>query len=357
MAQTLFARMHGGLLYTLGDATLPAYQKEGNIEIVRFVKPEANFLQRTLAYSRLLRSLLDEQSAALRLCHFRDPWSGVPILAKKPSACVYEINGLPSIELPFSYPRVAPETLKKIRAAEIFCWTTAAAVITPSQTMKDNLVRLGVDAEKIAVITNGADINTRPERPPEAPPRYLIYFGALQRWQGVEVLLKAFARLKDFADLHLVICSSTPHRFVKEYGKLAARLEIAERLIWHFALSEAELAPWRAHALLSVAPLTECARNLEQGCCPLKILESMAAGVAVVASDIPAVREIISDGVDGKLIRADRPADLARAIRVLLEYPDTLQRMGERAKERIAKDFRWQQASEKLSALYAALDR
>lgn len=355
MAQTLFAEMNGGVLYALGDETLPAYQKEDAIEIVRYSKPVTNFLERTLAFGRTLHGLLDEQRESLRLCHFRDPWSGVPILAEKTYKTIYEINGLPSIELPYSYAHIAPETLAKIRAAEEFCWTQADAIITPSQTMKNNLIALGVDANKITVIANGADIKPKPERPLDAPQRYLLYFGALQSWQGVDVLLKAFARLADFDDLHLVICSSTHRRLAKPYGKLAERLEISGRVVWHYGLSEEELAPLRAHALLSVAPLTECSRNLEQGCCPLKILESMAAGVAVVASDIPSVREIITDEVDGKLIRAERPAELARAIRVLLEYPEKLQEIGAQARQRIEKDLTWQQATQKLAELYRKL--
>jgi glycosyltransferase involved in cell wall biosynthesis len=355
MAEALFATAKGGLLYTLGDETLPAYQKEGQVEIVRFAKPVANFLERTLAYGHLLRRLLEEQRGYLRLCHFRDPWSGVPILENKTYAAVYEINGLPSIELPYAYPQVAPETLKKIRAAEEFCWTAADLIITPSETLKKNLIAYGVVANKIRVIPNGADLKPRPLPPKDAPLRYLIYFGALQRWQGVDILLKAFRRLADFTDLRLVICSSTHRSSVKAYRKLAEHLEISERLIWQFGLSEEELAPWRANALLSVAPLTECSRNLEQGCCPLKILESMAAGVAVVASDIPAVREIISDNVDGKLVRADRPAALARAIRVLLEYPETLQEMSAKARARIEDGLTWEPAIEKLVGLYQEL--
>jgi glycosyltransferase involved in cell wall biosynthesis len=113
----------------------------------------------------------------------------------------------------------------------------------------------------------------------------------------------------------------------------------------------------RLHATLSVAPLTECPRNLQQGCCPLKILESMAAGVPVVASDLPAVRELITDGVEGRLVRPDRPSELARTIRVLLQYPAHLQELGRRARERIARDYTWDQATAALAALYRTLCR
>lgn len=393
-AQALFAGADGGALFVLGDESLPAYQREGDVEILRLAQPLANFLDRTLAYSRLLRAALDEQRDTLRLCHFRDPWSGVPILENKTYKAVYEINGLPSIELPHTYGELPPQTLAKIRRAEAFCWTQADAIVTPSQTLKENLVKLGVAAEKITVIPNGADVTAQVEGmgvkmgvsallpdgrddaeheleaepsgsqallpppaslPVGAPPRYLLYFGALQRWQGVDVLLKAFARLADFEDLHLVICCSSHASLAKPYRKLAERLEIAERVHWFYGLEEAELAPWRAQALLSVAPLTECPRNLEQGCCPLKILESMAAGVPVVASDIPAVRELIRDQVDGRLVRPERPAELAQAIRVLLEYPATLREMGERAQARIAADFTWEKSLAQLTAVYQSL--
>jgi glycosyltransferase involved in cell wall biosynthesis len=355
MARSLFEAADGGILFVLGDELLPAYQREGDVEIVRFSKPIANFLDRTLAYGRALRSLLKQQGDGLRLCHFRDIWSGVPILERKNYATVFEVNGLPSIELPYVYPNLSPATLDKIRLAEAFCFAASDAIITPSHSLKANLEKRGADASKITVIANGADIQAKPPRPSDAPSRYLIYFGALQPWQGVDVLLRSFARLTDIEDLHLIICVSTHPRTAKAFQKLAEKLEIAERLHWYFALDEDELAPLRAHALLSVAPLTECSRNLEQGCAPLKIFESMAAGVPVVASDIPAVREIITDNRDGRLVRADRPADLARAIRVMLEYPEALQAMGERARQQVTDNFTWEKSTGQLFELYNSL--
>ena len=354
MSQTLFDLMQGGVLYVLGDEELPVYQKEESVEILRYSRPIANFLERTSSYSRRLSALLEQQSDSLRICHFRDPWSGVPILAHKERryVTVYEVNGLPSIELPYSYPKAAPSTLAKIAEAERFCWSEADRIITPSHTIRENLVRLGAAAAKITVIPNGADIPSASVRPADAPSRYIIYFGALQRWQGVDVLLRAFARVADLDDLWLVICSSTHPRLAKAYRKLAEKLGGAERIRWFFRMQERELAPWRAHALLSVAPLTECSRNLDQGCCPLKILESMASGVPVVASDLPSVREIITGQGDGRLVRPDRPAELARAIRVLLEYPDHLRSMGEKARRRIEQNFTWTRCTARLSAFY-----
>src|ERR1044071_4413718 len=75
-ARALFARVGGGgLLYVLGGDGLPAYQREGAVEIVRFSRAVTNFLERALAYRARLAAVLDEAEAggggSLQICHFR----------------------------------------------------------------------------------------------------------------------------------------------------------------------------------------------------------------------------------------------------------------------------------------------
>jgi len=104
-----------------------------------------------------------------------------------------------------------------------------------------------------------------------------------------------------------------------------------------------------------VAPLPADARNALQGCSPLKLLEAMAAGVPVVASDLPPVRELVTDGVDGRLVRADRPGDLARTIRVLLEHPDETSALGRAGRDRVARAFTWEHALASLRDVHQRL--
>lgn len=339
-ARALFERSGGGLLYVLGGEGLPAYQREGAIEVVRYMREAAHVLERAAGYGARLSALLDELPE-LEIAHFRDPWSGLPIVEHGGSfVTVYEVNGLPSIELPFLYPAIPSALLEQIAEVELRCLQAADLVITPSQVTAD---RLPVAAH---VVPNGADIRSPSEPPPLRD--YLLYFGALQPWQGVDTALRAVARL----DLDLVICASVHERRAKPYRKLADKLGIADRVHWHFALPEEELARWRDHALLSLAPLRDCSRNAHQGCAPLKILESMAAGVPVVASDLPAVRELVADGVHGRLVAPDRPGELARAIRVLLDFPEQRARMGATARAHVAEHLTWDASVARLDALY-----
>ncbi len=355
-ARRLFERAGGGVLQVLGDGVMPVYQREGTVEILRFSDPTPNFLQRSMAYGSHLDRLLAENADRLRLCHFRDPWSGVPVLrhAQRGYRTLYEVNGLPSVELPHTYPAIAPQTLDKIRAAEDFCLQQADHILTPARSIAERLAERGLSGDKVTVIANGADLD-RGDCEAPAPWPYILYFGAVQPWQGLDTLLRAFARLQDFRELRLVICSSVHHRRTKFYRRLAERLGLAGRVHWEYALPKQALAPWRRHALLSVAPLSECARNLEQGCSPLKVLESMAAGVPVVASDLPSVREIMTDGEHGRLVSPDRPAELARVIRILIEYPELRRRMGEQARSHLERHYTWDRALAQLDVVYQGL--
>jgi len=355
-ARTLFDVFGGGALCVLGGADLPAHQVEGAVEIVRFMPEIPNFLDRAIAFGGWLARVVDRLEPSLELCHFRDPWSGAAIaLRPRRYATVYEVNALPSIELPSLFPSVGVRTLEKIRRTELECCEAADLIVTPSQTTARMLASLGVGQAKITVIPNGADLDAAAPRPEEAPESYLLYFGAAQSWQGIDTLLRAFARLADFPSLRLVFCASRASSSWRTYERLAGKLGLSERIVWRYALEEPELARWRQHALISVAPLTDSPRNVVQGCAPLKILESMASGTAVVASDVAPVRELIRDRENGWLVHPDRPAELARALRILLEHPALARQLGANARRTVEEHYTWQRSTAGLRAAYLQL--
>lgn len=185
--------------------------------------------------------------------------------------------------------------------------------------------------------------------------RYILYFGALQAWQGLPVLFKSMLHLRHIDGLRLRVVAASPPKQSKILQKLAEKLGIDSQVDWFFNLNKDELREHIQGALLSVAPLTECSRNVEQGCCPLKILESMACGTPVVASDLPVVREIMQDGVHGKLVRPDRPVELARAIRMVLEDEAQRLHISHNARLHIQENFLWATQQQKLQALYDSL--
>jgi len=317
---------------------------------------ELNYLRRSEAFTSRLTAFINGRKH-LQLFHYRDIWSGLALIkSKKNISSIFEVNGLPSIELPYRYTHLGPKTLNKIRQLENTCLQQATQIVTPSQVTAEYLTSdREVAPDKIVIIPNGAVIAVPKSIPFGLPKKYLIYFGALQPWQGLDVLVKALGYLKDLEDLKLVIAASNPEKQARPFQKLISRLNLEHQVIWKFQLPKDELNNWIQNASISVAPLKECSRNVIQGCSPLKIIESMAAGTPVIASDLAPVREIVQDKINGRLVRPDRPADLARMIRVMIDFPANATKIGQAGKVHIEKYYQLKIQKRKLKQLYNKL--
>ena len=323
------------LLCLRGNAKLPAVQKHDNILIKRFYSEEKlNYLEKASLFSERVYLEISQNEKEIKIAHFRDIWSGLGITAHKNIPSVFEVNALTSVELPYHYPNLTDEFLEKLKFLEQKCLDEATVIITPSATTKKFLIAAyAVPEEKINVIPNGAYIPESFEKPEDAPDHYIIYFGALQRWQGIEVLLKAMSYLKDYPDFKLLICSS-----------------VIEKAQVH----REELYNYIHFATLSIAPLKACDRNITQGCSPLKILETMACGTALVASDLPVVRELVSEQ-EAMLVEPDRELDLARSIRFLLDTPEEREVLAAKALQKMKEEFTWELQVNKLNQVYKNL--
>jgi glycosyltransferase involved in cell wall biosynthesis len=347
-SSALFEAAGGGTLHCLGGQGLPGYQCEGDVEIVRYGGSDAHPLDRAVRYGGQLAALVATRRWGT--AQGRDPWSVLALLDESRTwPVVYEVNGLPSIELAETHPQAAPGALARIAELEQRCLVGADWVVTPSPVTAACAATRGAAEDRITVIPNGADVPAEaPSRPEQAPVgRYLVYAGALQHWQGVDVAIRALARLLDL-DVPLVLVTGASRAAVRPLFRLASNLGVAHLVYVEHASGPAEVAGWLAHATASLAPLRDTARNTEQGCCPLKLLESLAVGTPVIASDLPVVRAEMADGVHGRLVPPDRPADLARAIRVLLDHPEVAARWGGAGRAHVAAHRSWEQAERAL---------
>jgi L-malate glycosyltransferase len=108
--------------------------------------------------------------------------------------------------------------------------------------------------------------------------------------------------------------------------RLAAELGVGSRVSFVPSVPHSEIARWYADA-----DLFAMATHYEGFCIP--VLEAMAAGLPIVASDIPAIREIVGDAA--VLVNTD-PESFAREVRSLAEDPDRRVALGERARQRAA---------------------
>jgi len=332
-----------------------------------FAADERNMLRRSELFGCFIADKADAMAGdPPAVIHFRDIWSGFPLLShplSHGSGTVFEVNGLPSVELPTRYPRLSwnGSLLARLRRMEDECLGRADRVITISRRTAGYLAERGCDAGKIVVIPNAAD----PPGPSISCPeeaagieeaalqdrKVLLYVGTLARWQGLHTLLEAAAILGHRSDFHLVVAAST--------GKGVARLKrrilstgLSGRITILGGVDHRTMPSLCARAYLSTAPLARGARNELQGCCPLKIVESMACGTPVVASDLPAVRELIDSGSDGMLVSPGSPRSLAAALESLLDNGALRDRLARGACGRARWDFGTGLYAERLWGVY-----
>ena len=366
-ASTHIAAFVGGLvragypvtLITAGEGNLPPRAADFGATHLRAPTHTGNFLKRTLVYINFVLSHL-ENTPPYDVIHTRSVWDA----AHWPSVrrhlthprFIFEMNGLPSIELKHHYSRLPSRTLAKIRRMEQAALHAADRVITVSQVGADHLVGRGVPPEKIAVIPNGIDPALFFPDPAVQPAPEILYVGTLAAWQGLPTLIRALPMVRQQHPVRLRIVGAGKADRVAALAAEVARLGLTESVIFHGPAAHESVPALMRAAAVCVAPLRADDRNLSQGACPLKVLEYMACGRPVIASDLPIVREVTANGACVQLVPPDDPTALADGLIALLNDPIWAGELGRRAAEHARQHFTWAAAVEHLLGVYAGLN-
>ena len=198
----------------------------------------------------------------------------------------------------------------------------------------------------IEIVPNGVDVArfAQPVEPPEGlpPGRKILWVSRLDPQKGFGVMVDAFARLaRDLDDVSLLVAGDGRDRVALRSLPRHAR----NRVVPLGTVPHDELP--RYHAAADVF----CSPAVGQESFGLTLVEAMAAGVPVVATDIPGYREVVRDGVDGLLVRPNDPEALAGAIRRVLSEPDLASRLVSAGRSR-AETFSWDAVLPRLEAVY-----
>ena len=251
--------------------------------------PEPNWLLRGQEFHRQVAAVFERYP--FDVYHVRSPWEG---LAVPPGArIVYEVNALYSVEVVYAHPGVLalPAIRRKLRAMELGLLDRCALVLTPSAVTARYLTDLGIGEDKIRVVPNAPSIPFAPVERPRRDVVRLCYVGSLAPWQGLEELLGVLPRLT--APFRLDVVTGDSERRVRRLRRRIERLGLDGRTTFVEPGPATALAAILAEQDIGLAPLAPCERNLVQGCMPVKILDFAAAGLPVLAPDMPVVREIL----------------------------------------------------------------
>ena len=254
--------------------------------------------------------------------------AGVPV--------IQECNG-PYEDLFIAYPRlrIARPVFDAMQAWQ---YRHAAAIVSVADGLTAWLKREAGHA-RIVTIGNGANVEVfSPAAPcrPGLPKGFAVFFGQFPVWQGIGSLLEA-VRLPEWpSGLPLVFVGDGAMRPAVD----AAAAEMPGRVVYLGRLPYAEVAGVVAHAVVSFVPMM--APERETLFSPLKLYESMACGVPVVASDVTGIREVVSEYRCGILFPAGDAAAIAHAAALVVGDPVGAREMGRRGRETVVARFSWQ---------------
>lgn len=268
-----------------------------------------------------------------RVIFARDPRLAQLALRARPltgAQVVYEVHELFSTRAREPVARGAarpPTRTPRVRRLEEDVFRAAVGLITLTEACKRLLVEeFGVAGERVLVAPDAvaavpAKLPTR--RADLDGVRTIVYAGQLYSWKGVGTLVQALALVPE---ARLRIVGGSADRHAEALRALAEREGVLGRIDFTGFLPHRDVAPAIAGADAAAVPLPDnpMARYFTS---PLKLFEYMAAGLPIVASDLPSLREVLRHGQNALLVPPDDPAALAAALRRLIEAPSLAERL------------------------------
>ncbi|HEY8599276.1 MAG TPA: glycosyltransferase, partial [Thermomicrobiales bacterium] len=240
---------------------------------------------------------------------------------------------------------------------------TAAAVTACSPDLAARATKLGANPAQTATIPYGVDpTRFRPATPDERAAirrelglrddeRLVLTGGRLVHKKGIDVAIDAFATAA-------VQGAGASRLVIFGYGDLqdalmaqVARLGLTERVIFAGKIERDRVTALFAAADLFLLPsVHDHAGNVDG--LPNTLLEAMATGLPIIASNVVGVPTVIDDGVEGLLVPERDVAALSAAIAGLLHAPARAATLGAAARSRVERELTWPQIAQRYLAVY-----
>lgn len=248
------------------------------------------------------------------------------------------------------------------RALETHVLRRVDHITTICDGLRRDIVARGISSERVTIIPNAVN----PEAFPFDAPRdaalasqlgledktVLGFIGSFYRYEGLDLLLDAMTTItRERPDTHLLLVGGGPQ---EDALKAQVKDLQLERHI-HFAgrVPHAQVA--RYYSLINWLIYPRRSKRITELVTPLKPLEGMALGKPVLASDIGGHRELIVDGDNGLLFRADSaPALTAKVLRALENRPEA-DRLKQRARRFVEQERCWTQSVSRYKDIYPDL--
>jgi glycosyltransferase involved in cell wall biosynthesis len=275
------------------------------------------------------------------------------VLARCPSAALLAARaGIPTLfevhSLPRRQSRMARFTIPMMLRSKHLL-----GVIAITQALRSDVGRaFGYAADQILVLPDGAaPFPTDVVRAIAPTARFQVgYVGHLYAGKAMEVIA-VLCRLTPWADFHVVGGRAEDLQYWR------ARLGADSNVTFHGHVSHRDVPKWLASFDVAILPNQASVSSSGTGdigryTSPLKLFEYMAAGKAIVASDLAVLREVVTDGDNALLCACDDPAAWARALERLRDDVVLRHNLGERARSQFLNGLSWDARAAKVVQFY-----
>lgn len=225
-----------------------------------------------------------------------------------------------------------------LAAREDFVYRHSQGLITITQSLADDVRKYYQVDTPTLVAPDGVDEELAaqaPQYPPNAVP-VLLYLGSLHPWKGVEILIRT---MQYVTGAILKIAGGIATR-TAELRSLAEQLNVDGRVEFMGPIDPIRRFEVIAAADICLLPSSDSSIG-SRFTSPLKLFEYLAMSKPIVASDLPALREILQHNETALLTAVGDERKFAESINLLLADPGLRARLGANAKE-ISRRYSWQ---------------
>ena len=314
------------------------------------------------SFETLIGEVMDQQNP--RLIHaasnFMNGVAGGSAAISRGIPFVYEVRGLWEVTKASRQPCWAgSQEYTFMSNMERDAAIHATRVITLTEGLRDEMVKRGVDRDKIVLVPNGVDSSRFVPRDPDEALRAELgigdrlvigYIGSIVPYEGLDDLIDAVAVLRETHRDGFRVLIIGDGKSLAELREQSANLGLDDYILFTGRVPHEDVE--RYYSLIDICPFPRKPQLVCELVSPLKPFESMAMCKAVVASNVQALGEIVQDGVTGLLFEKGSTASLVEALDRLLKDGDLRTDLGLAAREWVVAERDWSSLGQLVRSVY-----
>ncbi|MGP9846374.1 glycosyltransferase [Brachybacterium sp. 107] len=350
---------------------VPLHDVVGNVDYRRLltsreIEKKNPLFHYTERYSSALLDLAKEQRPAIihAASNHLNGLTAVKTARQLGIPSVYEVRGLWEVTRGSRNPEWAESNMYKyIARMEADAAKGATRVFAITEALREEMITRGVDGDKIEIVPNGVDTSRFNPIPRDeelasqlgvAGKTVIGYVGSVLDYEGIELILEAAEVLNRVREDFRVLIVGDGAELERFQNHVQEReLEHVVTFTGRVPHEEVE----RYYSLVDITPFPRLPLPVCEMVSPLKPFEAMAMGKAVIASDVAALQEIVTPGVNGYLHEKGSTESLIEQLVRMLDDPEHTRQIGIQAREWVVENRDWSRLSMLIADSYAELTR